>query len=335
MANSWESLIDQWDERLRRAFLDSIYGLRDTAHLDQIVTMLENGDVNGALRAVGIDPAQFRPFDKTIADAFEAGGNATANLIPVVRDAAGFRTVFQFSVRNLTAEAWLRDHSSTLIKEIVDDQRDMIRSYLTDALAKGLNPRTAALDLVGRINKVTGRREGGTIGLTSSQEEWVRSYAADLASENPLDALSRSLRDKRFDGAVRNAAKNSEPVPAELRSKMVTAYRNRALRFRAEAIARSEAITALHKAQDMSLDQAVNSGAVRADAVSIVWRSAHDSRVRDAHRELDGQKIRKGGVFQSSLGPIRFPGDPNASPANTVNCRCVAEPSIDFLVGVR
>jgi hypothetical protein len=64
-ANRFDQLISEWEPRLQRAFLDSIYNLRDTAHLDQIVRMLENGDVDGALRAVGIDAASFRPFDKS------------------------------------------------------------------------------------------------------------------------------------------------------------------------------------------------------------------------------------------------------------------------------
>lgn len=331
-ANRLGQLIDRLEPVLRRAFLESISNLRDAAQLDQIVRMLEARDVDGAIRAVGLDPVAFRPFDKSIADAFEAGGNFTANALPVIKDVAGFRTVFQFSIRNPVAEAWLRDHSGTMVREIIADQRDMIRSYLTDGLAKGANPRTSALDLVGRIG-ASGRREGGTIGLTSSQEQWVRAYADELASDKPLAALERSLRDARFDGAVRKAAAKGEPVPAELRQKMVQAYKNRALRYRAETISRSETIRALHTAQDQALDQATAAG-LSADTVTMIWRSAHDRRVRDAHRALDGQTIQRGGVFQSELGPIRYPGDPSASAANTINCRCWLEPKVDFLAGV-
>jgi hypothetical protein len=333
-ANRLDQLIDQFEPVLRRAFMESVYNVRDTAQLDQITRMLENGDVPGAIRAVGLDPTQFRPFDKSIADAFEAGGNFTSKAMPLVSDTAGFKTVFQFSVRNFAAENWLRTHSSSLVQNVIDDQREMIRGFLSDGLAKGVNPRTSALDLVGRISAVTGKREGGTIGLTASQEEWVRAYAGDLASDSPLTALTRGLRDKRFDGAVRKAAAKGEPVPAELRGKMVTAYRNRALRYRAETIARTETIAALHTAQDQALDQAVGTGAIRQAQITMTWRSAHDARVRDAHRELDGETIRRGGVFQSELGPIRYPGDPHADIANTANCRCFLEPSVNFLAGL-
>jgi uncharacterized protein with gpF-like domain len=105
--------------------------------------------------------------------------------------------------------------------------------------------------------------------------------------------------------------------------------------MRADTIARSETITALHQAQSDALDQAVQSGALKADNVTMIWRSAHDKRVREAHRELDGQRIKKGGVFQSSLGPIRFPGDPSAVAGNRINCRCFMEPVVDFLAGIK
>lgn len=331
-ANRFDQLISAWEPHLRQAFVDAIYAVRNAAQVDQIVRMLEKGDVDGALRAVGLDATQFRVFDRTFEAAYEAGGIATASTLPVMHDAMGFQVRFQFSIRNPVAENWLRQYSSTMIQGIVDDQRNMIRGFLRAGLEAGANPRTTALDLVGRI--VNGKREGGTIGLTETQEQWVRNYSRELR-EDTAASLTRTLRDKRFDKTVAKAIKSGETIPDALRAKMETAYRNRALRYRAETIARSETLTALHQAQNDALDQAIQSGGLNADNVTMIWRSAHDSRVRDAHKELDGERIKRGGVFQSSLGPIRFPGDPNASPANVINCRCFLEPSVDFLAGIK
>jgi hypothetical protein len=335
-ANRFDQLISEWEPRLQRAFLDSIYNLRDTAHLDQIIKMLEAGDVNGALHAVGIDPVAFRPFDKTIANAFEAGGEATAAAVPVTRAADGFRTVFQFAIRNPEAEMWLRNYSGNLITEIVADQQTAVRNFLSNRLAEGANPRTTALDLVGRVVKDTGKREGGVIGLTSSQEEWVRNYAAELASDNPAQALARTLRDKRFDSAVMKAANSGEPIPADLVNKMVTAYKNRALRYRAETIARKETITSLHTAQEQAMQQAIGKGAVAANTVTYVWRTAHDNRVRDTHRAMDGQVKKQGQPFITGGGALLlYPGDPSGPAEEVIGCRCFREPRIDFLAGIK
>jgi hypothetical protein len=333
--NRFDQLIDQFEPVLRKAFLDAVYAMRGRADIAQITAMLERRDVEGALRAVGLDPASFRLFDKGITNAFEAGALATETIIPVIRGADGFRTVFQFNIRNPAAENWLRTYSSTLVREILDDQRTMIRDYLRAGLSQGANPRTTALDLVGRINKATGKREGGVIGLTSSQEQWLRNYEAELSSENPLPALNRKLRDARFDSSVRKAAESGKPIPAALKAKMLTAYRNRALRNRAETIARSETITSLHTAQDQAIEQAIASGTIDREAVTFKWRSAKDKRVREAHRHLDGQTAKYGEAFQSDLGPIRYPGDPQAVAANRINCRCWREPDIDFLRGIK
>lgn len=63
------------------------------------------------------------------------------------------------------------------------------------------------------------------------------------------------------------------------------------------------------------------------------WVSAHDSRVRGTrpkdhanHVKLDATKIDADDVFHDSVNGDRleFPGDPKASAASVVNCRCMA-----------
>lgn len=52
------------------------------------------------------------------------------------------------------------------------------------------------------------------------------------------------------------------------------------------------------------------------------WLSTLDGRTRHAHQLLDGQVQPNEKPFQSILGDIMFPGDPNAAPSNVYNCRC-------------
>lgn len=52
------------------------------------------------------------------------------------------------------------------------------------------------------------------------------------------------------------------------------------------------------------------------------WLATSDSRTRDWHRELNGKTAEINEAFENAMGKIRYPGDPQARPANVYNCRC-------------
>lgn len=52
------------------------------------------------------------------------------------------------------------------------------------------------------------------------------------------------------------------------------------------------------------------------------WLATSDSRTRDWHRELNGKTAEIDEAFENAMGEIRYPGDPQAKPANVYNCRC-------------
>lgn len=335
-ANRFDGLVAEWEPRLRKAFLDGVYRLRDRAQVEQITRMLERGDFEAAIRAVHLDPASFREFERSIVSAYQAGGDYVTDRLPSAPAGRLGVEIGLFS-RNPVAENIIRETAATLVRDIVSDQRVGLRNFLVAGLEEGNNPRTTALDLVGRISPTTGRREGGIIGLTSSQEGWVRNYEAELRDHARLkDALTRALRDKRFDPSISRAIRNGEPIPPTTINSMVRSYRNRALRYRAEAIARTETIRALNTAQGDAIQQAIESGKISADQVTFIWRATHDKRTRDTHRGMDGQTIRHGELFQSPSGArLQYPGDPAAPAAEVINCRCWMETRVDFLKGIR
>lgn len=55
------------------------------------------------------------------------------------------------------------------------------------------------------------------------------------------------------------------------------------------------------------------------------WVAVHDSRTRHWHLNADGQTVNQDGTFSVGGEQMEFPGDPNASGANTINCRCFSE----------
>lgn len=52
------------------------------------------------------------------------------------------------------------------------------------------------------------------------------------------------------------------------------------------------------------------------------WVAAEDSRTRESHNEVDGRKIPLDTAFSVGDDSLMFPGDPNGSAKETINCRC-------------
>ena len=83
-------------------------------------------------------------------------------------------------------------------------------------------------------------------------------------------------------------------------------------RHRARVITRTESVRAMNVGTLLGADKS-----------SIVldkqWITARDERVRSSHRYLQGVKIEMEDVFANGCA---FPGDPNGSAKETINCRC-------------
>jgi uncharacterized protein with gpF-like domain len=85
---------------------------------------------------------------------------------------------------------------------------------------------------------------------------------------------------------------------------------------RAATIARTE----VHTAANVSQMQAIKSAGL---TVKKEWISTNDDRVRDTHADADGQTVSDNEKFDVGGEALEYPGDPNGSPENVINCRCV------------
>lgn len=329
----FEQLLDKYEPLLKAAFLDAIADIKSRVTLKLLVKALERGDIFGAIDLLGIEREAFGPLELALAEAYNAGGTDMADSLRL-RDPNGNRVLFRFGVRNPEAEAWLKDHSGTMVTRIVEDQKAGIQQALTQGLVQGQNPRQTALDVVGRISRVTGKREGGIIGLTASQERFVASARQELLSGDPAQLrnyLGRERRDKRFDAAVQKAIKAGRALDKATVDKIAGRYADRLLALRGEMLSRTETMMALGKSRDDAMNQAILSGKVDAMFVTKRWRSAGDNRVRHTHRALNDDEA---GFYDSFASPsgarIRFPGDPDAPISETSGCRCTVEYKVDY-----
>lgn len=338
-----DRLAEHWTPSLRDAFLSSIADITDTVVLSDFIDAIVAGDPERAIRVLGLDDTAMRALSSGVEDAFEAGAMTTMSDFPasVIGSAGGTRAIFRFDVRNSRAEAWLRDHSSSLVTRIMDEQRTLVRVALNSGLKAGTNPRVTALDIVGRMDPVLGQRVGGIIGLSGPQSTAISNMRRELASGDPdqmSNYFNRERRDKRFDGTVQRAIDNGTAVDNTTISKLAGRYSDNLLDLRGETIARTETISALNQAQDETFQQAVENGSIQQSAVQREWDATHDGRTREAHAEMDGQKRGLNDPFLSPTGAqMMYPGDASlgAEGEDIINCRCRVKFNVDYFAGVK
>lgn len=95
--------------------------------------------------------------------------------------------------------------------------------------------------------------------------------------------LAEEVGDKNYGAAIRNART------------MTTGAQN------------AGRVDSYRRAQDMGIE------------LSQTWVATLDARTRHSHRQLDGETVEVGKKFSNGC---RFPGDPQANPAEVYNCRC-------------
>jgi hypothetical protein len=333
-----EALLKQLEPEVAKAFRAAIQDVTDNAILQQVIDAIERNDVDAAFRALGFSQASFNGFVASLQSVFQAGGAATMATFPkYVTGADGIKTMLRFNVRDPQAEKWLQEQSSRLIVEIEDDVRRAVRDTMTVGLEQGRNPRKTALDIIGRINRQTGHREGGVVGLGSREQYWARSAREKLLT---LDKgyFELSLRDARFDATVAAAIDSGKPLSVETVDKLVDRYRANALRHRGEMIARTETLHGLNRSEWLSIKQAVDQGNLDENAVTRIWDSAGDNRVRPSHRALDGQRVKLDEPFVTATGArMMHPGDTTlgAPGKEVIGCRCRVRIDVDWFAGAK
>ncbi len=338
-----QALIDRLEPEIRNAFLEAIAQITNAAQMNRLIAALEAGNVEEAIEALRIEQGFFSPLNEATRGAYLDGGNLVLAGLKLKDPFSGDKFVLGFDGRAVRAERWLRDQSSGLIVEILDQQREMAREVLREKLAAGTHPRTTALEIVGRMNNATGKREGGFIGLTTQQARWALNAEDQLRNAHlpgeidPVTGqrkpspgslyLGRQRRDARFDARVREAMTSGKQIAEADIQRMVTRYRDRLKKYRGDVIARTESINALRAGQMEGFRQLVDSGRVDPSRIEREWSDTGDSRTRHDHRLMRGQKVR--GIDAPFTFPdgtqALYPGDPSlgSPPQNLIQCRCI------------
>lgn len=323
----------------QKIFLEVMQDIVDRAILSEMIAAIETNDLERLYKATGFTPAAISPIIDAVERIYKDAAETTVGGFPTrIRTPEGGLAVFRFDMRNPRVETDIRQESSNLIALLTNEARDNIREILTQGMINGSNPRATALDIIGRIDPVTKKRIGGVIGLTNNQTNWVKNVNRYLET---LDKkyLQLDLRDKRFDSVVKKAIDSGKPLSAADVSRITTAYKNRALKYRGETIARTETIQFLNRGEFMANQELIEEGLVTSNIMTKEWDDTGDKKVRHEHRELAKKYGKNNGIpldqpFETLSGiKLMYPGDSSlgAGASSIANCRCRLNVRVNWL----
>lgn len=321
---AFERLLSEMEVSVRQAFLDAIANIRTTARLRNIEALLEQEDIQGLLDALNLSPDYFVAVRDAVESAFNAGGQHQVSLGVSLSS-------IPFDRRHWAAEAWAREYGSRLIAEISEATREGVRKYVEEAIRTGRGSNITAREVVGKVSRSTGRREGGIIGLTGREAGYVANARRELERLDPA-FLRRVARDRRYDSIIRKAIEARKPLAKADIERIIGRYSDGLLIRRGDRIARTEAHNALNAGRYEAMRQTAEKIGLDETAITVKWQAARDERVRHSHRGLNGESVGYGEAFVSPLGSrMRSPGDREygAMSADIVNCRC----TLSFAIG--
>lgn len=330
------------EDRIRRAFLESVATIKSEAQVSQIAEAIAAGRFERAIELLNLEPGYFSPLVLALQGAFVDAGREVVGSQVALANRRGAKVRGAFNAGNERSQEFLRRQSSERITEVIEDQKVAVRRLLSANSARQTAPRTTALDIVGRINRATGRREGGIIGVHSQDAQKAANALDELLSDPRTSEgqarlrnyLKRQTRAKRYDAEVERALASGSRINSARARQAVVGMENNLLRGRGETIARTELVRSTNAAQKEALDQMTEGGKVRKQYVTRTWDAAGDGFARDSHAEMDGQERGPDEPFTTGRGySLMFPGDTSlgAPASETINCRCVVRTSVDWV----
>jgi Phage Mu protein F like protein len=317
-----ERLLVSIERLIRRAFVTYIAHLNSPKQLAEIKTRLAVNDVQGATKLVErhvvalgrVIPQAFVNVatDETTALAAQAGFKVAKARTP----SFNAQVSIGFDASNPRAASLMRTRQLQFVQQVTDGQRAAIRTALAQVAAGNISQRDYTRTFI------------DSLGLTQSQVDMVNNYRTLLESGSE-EALNRELRDRRYDRGVQSAVASGEPIDASTVDRMVDRYRTNMLTMRADTIARTEGLAVVNQARQEAMDQVLDQSGFDRSEVKRVWNATQDSRTRDSHLAMDGQEVGMDEPFVTPSGEeLMYPGDPDASAKERINCRCTV--TLDF-----
>ncbi len=304
-------------QRVGLSYEEIVAWLDDQNSLPAIEERIMRGDYTRAV--VGVQDAAL----KFAADV-QAGYLTAAQTQTEWLDARVDNRILRFDTASPQVVARARSNQLELVQGFLLEQNQIARQVTQRALQEsatiGTNPRRIAQDFK------------TALGLTAQQEEWVAGYRRALERGDYLAATERELSSGQADRTLRSYADRGKVLtPAQI-DDFVSRYRDNAIQYRAETIARTEALRNAHDGADDAIKQAIQRGDVEAQALDVEWHAGPGGpNARADHQAMDGVKVKFGELFVLPDGTrMTGPGDPAGGAKHTANCRCTKSVAFSF-----
>ena len=317
------------DPGMADAFLSVIQAIADSVDVTKLTAAIKAGRVDEAVAMFNQLRALYFPLDDAIRAAYIEGGKFALAYLPALRNPLnGTSLAIGFDGRHVRAEAWARERAAQLITGpygIIDEQRELVRDVIVRGIAENRNTAEIARDIVGRVNPLTGKREGGLIGLSAPQTQTLMNARNDLNAGTPSSLrtyLSRSSRNRTYDALVNRAIKGEATLTAAQIEQILAGQKNKMLKQRGQTIATNETYTALSAGQHEGWQQLIDSGAVKAVDVEKRWQHNRNDPFRKDHLAMSGTVVDFNGTFSLGGVAMKHDHDPNGGMKNNLGCHC-------------
>lgn len=293
-----DAILQELEPELRQALVDAFNGMRKDVDMRALADAVERGDLDGVERALNVDEGSFAPYVIVATMIFLRYGTAFA---PTLGRGARFDATGALPA----GQAVMADNVERMTREAREIARDM------------------AIQGVGR--RETARRIRDVIGLSRPQASYVENMRTRLESGDPAQLRAilngQTLRDKRYDPAIKKAIETGKPFSAAKVDQMTAAYARKLQAQRAKDMAAAEA---QQYAETSKFEAAGQTAAKVGGQVRKTWRHSRIwLRARMDHVAMSGVSvIGERTPFMVGGTPMLYAHDPAGGARNNANCRC-------------
>lgn len=156
-----------------------------------------------------------------------------------------------------------------------------------------------------------------SMGLSQNQVNTLNRYRSLVLARNKA-ALDSDFRNKRYDNKITDGL----ITPEQLRLAINT-YGLNLMKYQAHQLGELAASEAVYQAGESVINQAIIAGVLLETGVRRDWHHRGDSKVRNSHRAMGGQRRGLHQPFISGLGNLlNHPRDRRAPASDVMGCRC-------------